>query len=430
MQKKIILIIAVLFKGQLFLFGQTSVDSIEESTVAVTINILASDSMRGRGNGTPDILNAALYIGNRFKEAGLVPLTGQPGYYLPFTLPGNKEPAVTEVLQWNGQKVDQDRFMYIGHQPGNYLPKSISDFKVIDIDTCFHENILNNYASATDNLLIRTSQKQPDNTSFFPDLIKVPHGGIQKDFLFVYAESKPESIILTGLHSYYATQGYNVVSMLPGKSKPNEIVVFSAHYDHVGTSVKEARDNIMNGANDNASGTTALLMLADYFAARGDNERTILFCAFAGEELGLIGSKHFSNYLVPESVVAVINIEMIGLPQYGRNTIFFTGQRHTDLPLLLRRNIKGSNVKVKSEPDEKKLLFQRSDNFSFAEKGIPAHTIMSSDDDDPCYHMPCDKINRVDIKHMTQVIKAIALSAENIIAGKDAPRRIKPANLY
>ena len=84
MSKKIIWLIAVLLRGQSFLFSQESVNSIKETTVAITINILASDSMRGRGNGTPDILNAALYIGNRFKEAGLFPLTGQTRYYIPF----------------------------------------------------------------------------------------------------------------------------------------------------------------------------------------------------------------------------------------------------------------------------------------------------------------------------------------------------------
>jgi Peptidase family M28 len=429
MLKKIIFPVAVLFGGQLFLFGQGSLDSIKEANVAATINMLASDSFCGRGNGTPDILKAGLYIGNRFKEAGLFPLTGQPGYYITFTLPGHEEQAVTDVLQWNGQIVNPDRVMYMPHQPGNYIPKNISDFKIINIDTCFHENILKEYASATDNLIIRTSQMQPGKESFFPDLIKVPYGGIQKDFLLVYAESKLESITLTGLHSYYSAQGYNIVGMLPGKSKPNEVVIFSAHYDHVGISGRNKRDSIMNGANDNASGVTAVLMLADYFARQGNNERTILFCAFAGEELGLVGSKNFRNYLIPESIVAVINIEMIALPQYGKNNFFITGTRYSDLPALLKTNMKGLNVKVKPEPNQKKKLFQRSDNFSFALKGIPAHTIMSSDDYDPCYHRPCDEANRADTKHMTQIIKAIVLGTKSIIGGVETPTRTKPDDL-
>jgi Zn-dependent M28 family amino/carboxypeptidase len=162
--------------------------------------------------------------------------------------------------------------------------------------------------------------------------------------------------------------------MLPGKSKPKEIVIFSAHYDHVGISSINKKDSIMNGANDNASGVTAVLMLAEYFARQGNNERTILFCAFAGEELGLIGSKNFRNYLIPESIVAVINIEMIGVPQYGKGIFFITCTKYSDLPALLKENMKGFNVKVKPEPNQNKLLFQRSDNFSFVLKRVPAHT--------------------------------------------------------
>ena len=93
---------------------------------------------------------------------------------------------------------------------------------------------------------------------------------------------------------------YNIVGMLPGKSKPGELILFSAHYDHEGVFDRgKKKDSILNGANDNASGTTALLMLAKYFAQKNDNERTILFCAFAGEELGLLGSKDFVNHVDP-----------------------------------------------------------------------------------------------------------------------------------
>ncbi|HRF19915.1 MAG TPA: M28 family peptidase, partial [Chitinophagaceae bacterium] len=75
-----------------------------------------------------------------------------------------------------------------------------------------------------------------------------------------------------------------------GRTKADEVLVFSAHYDHMGIINGNSKDSIMNGANDDASGTTAMLALAEYFAMRGDNERTLLFCAFAGEEFGLVGS--------------------------------------------------------------------------------------------------------------------------------------------
>ena len=84
---------------------------------------------------------------------------------------------------------------------------------------------------------------------------------------------------------------YNVVGVLEGKRVPEEVIIFAAHFDHLGSKKRSKKDGIYNGANDNASGTAAVMMLAQYFAKESNNERTIIFCAFAGEELGLLGSK-------------------------------------------------------------------------------------------------------------------------------------------
>src|SRR5688572_9167164 len=127
-------------------------------------------------------------------------------------------------------------------------------------------------------------------------------------------------------------QANNVVAVLPGKSKPNEWVIFSAHYDHIGTKGShfisfaeergkpEKNDTIYNGANDNASGVSALILLARYFATIKNNERTIVFIAFSGEEMGLFGSRHISNRMNNyDSVVAMINMDMLGVPMSAKN---------------------------------------------------------------------------------------------------------------
>lgn len=218
---------------------------------------------------------------------------------------------------------------------------------------------------------------------------------------------------------------FNVVAVLPGKTLPEEAIVFSAHYDHVGVHGSRG-DTIYNGANDDASGTTALLMLAHYFAQKKDNARTLIFCAFAAEELGLIGSKVFAAQIKPEKIIAGVNIEMIGRTNAaGKNGIFITGQQYSDFGRIFRKNLKGSGVRIVNEPDEDKQLFRRSDNFSFAEKGIPAHTIMCSDDDEKCYHEPCDEIERIDVHNMVNIIRAIAKGAATLVSGKDTPRRVR-----
>ena len=216
---------------------------------------------------------------------------------------------------------------------------------------------------------------------------------------------------------------YNVVGVLPGKDKSDEIIIFSAHYDHVSDG---PFGQIFNGANDNASGTTAVLMLAKYFSMRQDNERTIVFCLFAGEELGLLGSAAFVKLIEPDKVKAVINIEMIGKTNWaGKNCFAITGAEYSDLNVILKKNLKGGKIKITYEGANQSGLFRRSDNYSFALKGIPAHSIMCSDDKDPCYHKPCDDAKWINTKNMTNIIKAIAKGCTTLISGENTPRRIK-----
>ena len=217
----------------------------------------------------------------------------------------------------------------------------------------------------------------------------------------------------------------NVVGIIPGRFKPDEAIIFSAHYDHIDKGVMGEKSKIYNGANDDASGTTAVLLLAKYFSMRHDNERTIIFCLFAGEELGLLGSGAFAKLIKPETIKAVINIEMIGVAnRTGKKAFFVTGSAYSDFKKIIERNMGGTNVKIRKEGSDYKFLFQRSDNYSFAKLGIPAHTIMCSDDNDPCYHQPCDDVGRIDMENMTKIIQAIGIAGQSIISGKETPKRI------
>ncbi len=426
MRKIISFIMAVLFV-QPFVFAQTGNDIINESEAKRIISFLAADSLKGRGNGSKELLKAGLFIGDEFKKAGLQVLRGYPGYYFPFRPFGGSNVVVSDELKWNGKKLLPDQFIYLHPEPGNYSAKKLSDFTVIKIDSFFTADILLQYKDINTDLLLWSSQPQPDKENYFPAKFNMPENGLNKNVLMVCANNAPESIVLSGLNSYYANVEYNVVGVLRGKSRPKEIVMFSAHYDHEGVYRRgKKKDSILNGANDNASGTTALILLAKYFAKQNNNERTLLFCAFAGEELGMKGSNDFANIIPASAIVAGINIEMIGVPRYGKNGIFITGYNESDLPSILSKQFSSTPVKVKAGPSEvEKQLFVRSDNYSFAQKGVAAHTIMSSDDDDPCYHQPCDEVKRINIPHLTTIVKAIAAATQTLISGKDTPKRIK-----
>lgn len=408
--------------AQSFLLAQVN-DTINEKEVSRIIHYLASDSLKGRGNGSPELLKAAKFIGEEFRKNGLKPFPGFPGYYVSFRPFGGVKDQSLNKLIWNGDQVEATQFMYVHAEPGAYPGRSLENFKVIRLDKPFTDDIFHQYSTDTSSLLIWTNKKQGKGKNIFPDNMDVPAEGIIYDRLLVYADKKPRSLSLSVNGSIFSTLEYNVVGVLPGKIKPEEVIIFSAHYDHEGV-YGSGKDSIMNGANDDASGTTALLLLAKYFAARNNNERTIVFCAFAGEELGLVGSNDFVKYIKADKVIAGINIEMIGVPQRGKNRVFITGQKYSDLPRILEKGFKTNKITTGVEPNEKKELFKRSDNFPFVTKGIPFHTIMASDDDDECYHQPCDEVRRIDIPNMTRIIKAIAASAITLVNGKATPKRI------
>jgi hypothetical protein len=422
---RIIVVFVLLCTYCVSCFSQDSLVSINEKKIDSIIRFLASDSLKGRGNGSPELLRAGEFIAERFQQAGLQTLPGAVSYFIQFPLFTPVPGTMPQNMWWNGSPVTNDNFLYLHRKPGYFNDRQLTDFTIQKIDTCFTAGVLNSLPAGTTPLLLWTDKLQADGKSSFPETIDIPPGGLKRDVLLVYSAVAPESLLLSASKDYYSSLGYNVVGILPGKTKPSEVIIFSSHYDHVGVNNSSRRDSIYNGANDNASGTTAVLALAEYFAERNDNERTLMFCTFAGEELGLFGSIFFSGRVVTDKIVAMINIEMIGVPQSGKNSVFITGREYSSLPRLLEKGMKAKGIRVRNDPAPASNLFMRSDNFPFARKGVPAHTIMSSDDHETCYHQSCDEINRININHLAAVIRAVAVAAQPLVDGTETPERIK-----
>ena len=219
---------------------------------------------------------------------------------------------------------------------------------------------------------------------------------------------------------------FNVIGILEGKSKKDEFIVISAHYDHLGINKNGNGDVIYNGANDNASGVAAVLALAKYFSRMKVNERSIIFVAFTAEEMGLIGSNYFGGKINPKKIVAGINIEMIGKQSpFGPKTAWITGYNKSTFGEIIQKNLEGSNYKVYPDPYLNFNLFFRSDNASLARLGVPAHTFSTSPmDKDLDYHKVTDEVNTLEIYTIAETIKAIAKGTSSIINGIDTPSRV------
>ena len=217
----------------------------------------------------------------------------------------------------------------------------------------------------------------------------------------------------------------NIIGLLQGKSKKEEYVIISAHYDHLGVNGASG-DSIFNGANDNASGVTGVLTLAKYFKEKNLNERTIIFVAFTAEEMGLVGSRYFGKGIDASKYIAGINLEMIGKsPSFGPNSAWLTGFDRSDFGQIIQNNLIGTGYQLFPDPYFKYNLFFRSDNASLARLGVPSHSFSTTAIDiDKDYHQPSDEVETLNITVITQTINAVAKGTESVISGKDTPSRI------
>ncbi len=174
---------------------------------------------------------------------------------------------------------------------------------------------------------------------------------------------------------------HNVVGILPGTTKPDEYVLYSAHWDHLGICEPVKGDNICNGALDNATGTAGLVALAEAHVKAGAAGRSIIFAAVTAEESGLLGSDYYAaNPLVPLAKT-VGGINMDGLNILGRTKdVVVIGPGKSELEPMLERLAKAQGRVVVGEPTPEKGSFYRSDHFSLAKRGVPMIYFDSGED--------------------------------------------------
>jgi hypothetical protein len=427
MKKNQILSIGLMLFAVQTTWAQINVPNIKEAEVSRIIKTLSADDMKGRSALRPkDIGKAADFISSEFKKAGLKYFNDSKDYRQSFELMQSK--FAGGKLMINGFEVDPENYALSSTE------KEVKWSTLPKVETVGKDdNLITKFLSllqADDDLLIMVD---PSHTAMFKRVKAfLSKGGMglgakkSSSKLFILGDQQVKNIDANFTNTISSTPLFNVVGVLPGKSKPNEYVVFSGHYDHLGIIKATNQDSIANGADDDASGTTAVIELAKYFANKKDNERTLIFVAFTAEEIGGYGSQYFSKQLNPNEVVAMFNIEMIGKEsKFGKNNAFITGYERSDFGKILQKNLEGTDFKFYPDPYPKQNLFFRSDNATLARLGVPAHTISSDQiDTDKLYHSVDDEFETMDIGNITEIIKAIAISATSIVEGKATPTRV------
>jgi hypothetical protein len=389
---------------------------------------LSSDELEGRRTFSKGIDKAAEFIANEFKQAGLTKLNNS--YLQSFSKMSAK--FVSASGSFDGVALDAKNVIVVTPQPTVTINES-SGYEVVKINK--EDNFgqaARKFLSANNNYIVLVDESFANNFSRLVQL-KSNITADQKTVVFVLTNTTPTKFKLEATHTIENLALANVVGMIPGKSLSNEYVIFSGHYDHLGINGAKAinGDSIYNGANDDAAGTTAMIMLSKYFKKLNNNERTLIFVAFTAEEVGGFGAQYFSKQFDPLTVKAMFNLEMIGTEsKWGKNSAYITGYEKTNMGDILQKNLEGSAFKFYPDPYTDQNLFYRSDNATLARLGVPAHTISTSKmDSEPNYHKPSDEFQTLDMDNMNEIIKAIALSSRTIVSGKDTPTRVDTKQL-
>jgi Zn-dependent M28 family amino/carboxypeptidase len=409
-------------------FAQDVDRLIQQADVERIIKTLSADDMQGRATFTPGIEKAAKFIENEFKTIGLTPLEGNSGFRQSFSM--IKSTPISTAISINDVVVPADNIAAFSAASINWNGSGAEIARVTaDMDL---QNDFRKFLGGDKPTLVIVD---PKFEAFFKRLSAFALRGnttakdapAQAPVVFVlgsYGDVKTYKV----KYDVKSTEMplFNVAGMLPGKSKAKEFVIFSGHYDHLGIVAPMAGDSIANGADDDATGTTAVITLAKYFKRLNNNERTLIFVAFTAEEIGGYGSQYFSKHVSADQTVAMFNIEMIGkASKFGTNSAFITGFERSDFGTILQKNLEGTAFKFHPDPYPEQQLFYRSDNATLARLGVPAHSISTDQiDTDKLYHSVKDEFSSLDVSNIAATIKAIALSSRGIVAGKDTPSRV------
>ena len=413
-------------------FSPPDPSSIDAGEVHRIISVLADDDMRGRRAFTEDAERAAAFLAREFEAAGLEPLGGLQSYLQHFAVYSLQTESSRVVV--DGVTLGADQVMVRAAEASLSWSTGDAPVVVVGPEDSPQEKVFPLLQGGGNALVLMHPQHQGMFTNlarFFGGASRSLEAGAGGALVLALVDASADATYEVEVSATIREEPLmNVVGMIPGR-RNDEFVLFSAHYDHIGIRPPVDGDSIANGANDDASGTTAVVILARYFAQRGTPERTLLFAAFTAEEGGGYGSRYFSTQLDPDQVVAMFNIEMIGKPAVeGPNTAWITGFERSSFGELLQEAVAGTEYSFYPDPYPDQNLFYRSDNATLARLGVPAHSISTTPIDvDRDYHRVSDHVETLDMAHLTNTIRAIAMGAERIVVGDATPTRVDPATV-
>jgi hypothetical protein len=402
---------------------------------------LAGDALQGRGSATADEAKAAAWVASRFEEFGLVRAPGMNSYLQTATIV-QPMPGGAPVLSAGGEAMPGLTLLFapLREVRGNLVvaasddPAALPAGDVIAIGSKKASLIAMARAASARGVKLLIARESGESNRLrqqmggeirmpaylegaAPDSIAIatlPDASFDRLVGRAGQEVRLELPGLTMARSITT----NAIGFLPGTDPEAGVLLLSAHLDHLG---RRRDGTIMHGADDDASGTTAVIELARALAAGPRSRRGILFVCYGAEEMGGFGSAYFGAHPpVPlDKIVANIEFEMIGAqdPKLPRGSLMVTGFERSNLAEAMAAH----GARVAPDPYPEEHFFERSDNYQLALKGVVAHTL-GGWPTTPVYHQPSDTIENLDIPYMTGAIQSLIEPVRWLAASEFQPQ--------
>ena len=425
-----LLLAAIILQGVWSSYALAPDGTITEASIRGHMEFLAGDALNGRGSGTRDEWLAAAYIASNLRRWNIESLGDDGGHVQTIQINSN-EAASPPTLSAGSSVFTHGKEMLVPAVGSYHVAGPL--VKIADGVTApsgsialLPEGMAPGVATSQAALVLtvetevvrqRWEQLASRPAPISPQLVTSkgeihPRQGritLARDaYTAVSALSDAAALkfdVETRLLRTSST--YNVIGQIPGSNpaRAGEVILLTAHLDHLGVR-GNLEDKIYNGADDDASGVTAVLELAEALAKGPAPERTVIFALFGSEEAGGYGAAAFvAQPPVPlDKMVANLEFEMIGRPDpaVAEHTLWLTGYERTNLgPELARQG-----ARIVADPHPEQNFFMRSDNIQLARAGVVAQTVSSfslhSD-----YHRPSDEVKNIDFPHMRDSIQSM-----------------------
>jgi aminopeptidase YwaD len=413
---------------------------ITEQSIRGHMQFLAGDALNGRGSGTRDEWIAVTYAAALMQAWGLEPLGDNGGFVQQIEIE-RQEATAPPTLTFAGGRFTHGGDMRVQSLSAAHVSGGLQKFSA-EVPVRPGAVLLMPAPPAADprsgsrntsGIALAAAILTLDSSGSGASGAHLPSLGGQLVGVTAAAPARPSSVAL-GKEAYAAisaladgtpiaidaevktstrTQTWNAVGRLRGSdpASVDQVILLSAHIDHLGSrppreGAAASPDTIFNGADDDASGSVAVLELAHALALGPRPKRTIVFALFGSEEAGGYGSRYFADRpVVPlAQIVANLQFEMIGRPdaKVPPHTLWLTGYERSTLgPALAKQG-----ALLVQDPHPEQSFFTRSDNIQFARRGVIAHTV-SSYGLHKEYHQPSDEIGTIDFAHMTDAIRSM-----------------------